>query len=263
MQDNYQQKKQVQRDYYNATAAKYDAWHTETESAKIVDAWNFVNLKKFLKNNKVNKSLDVACGTGRLTNSLLQVSEEVYGIDLSEEVLNIAKQKYPQVNFTLGEVVNLPYQDNFFDLVVINGSLHHFFAMNKTFQEIYRVLKPEGKFIILGEPNANYHRWFNPFFYLWILVRLITRVLNIFKAQKTVPPEMIEPDAEVFLPSQMKQALIKTGFKIEQFYTYDYLPRTEARGFLKIYKAYLKLEHRTLAKIFPGLGSAIQFLAKK
>src|SRR3989339_458461 len=210
MKDIYQEKKQIQQDYYNSTAEKYDAWHTETESAKIVDQWNFVNLQNFLNQEKVDKCLDIASGTGRLSAKLLQVADNVYGVDLSEEVLKIAKNKYPQINFSLGESVALPYEDNFFDLVVINGSLHHFFAK-----------------------------------------------------QKTVQTELIEPEAESFVAAELKTILAKVGFEIKTFYTYDYLPRNESKMFLKHYTSYLAWEHRFLARVFPNLGSAIQFLAIK
>lgn len=263
MQDNYQEKKQIQQDYYNSTAEKYDVWHTETESAKIVDTWNFENLQKFLNNSKVDKCLDIACGTGRLSSKLLQVADSVYGVDLSEEVLKIAQNKYPQINFSLGESVNLPYEDNFFDLVVINGSLHHFFATEKTFVEAFRVLKSGGKFIVLGEPNKNYGALWNPFFYVWFLFRVITRILNIFVKQKTVQTELIEPEAESFVPAELKAKLLKVGFEIKAFYTYDYLPRNESKLFLEHYATYLAWEHRFLSKIWPNLGSAIQFLAIK
>ena len=263
MKDIYQEKKQIQQDYYNSTAEKYDAWHTETESAKIVDQWNFVNLQNFLNQEKVDKCLDIASGTGRLSAKLLQVADNVYGVDLSEEVLKIAKNKYPQINFSLGESVALPYEDNFFDLVVINGSLHHFFATEKTFAEAFRVLKSSGKFVILGEPNKNYGALWNPFFYIWFLFRVITRILNIFVKQKTVQTELIEPEAESFVAAQLKAILAKVGFEIKTFYTYDYLPRNESKVFLKHYTSYLAWEHRFLAKVFPNLGSAIQFLAIK
>ncbi len=263
MQDFYQEKKQIQQDYYNSTAEKYDAWHTETESAKIVDQWNFDNLQNFIDHKKVDKCLDIACGTGRLSAKLLQVTDNVYGVDLSEEVLKIAKNKYPQINFSLGESVNLPYEDNFFDLVVINGSLHHFFATEKTFTEAFRVLKAGAKFVVLGEPNKNYGALWNPFFYVWFLFRLFTRILNIFVKQKTVQTELIEPEAESFVPAELKVTLAKVGFEIKAFYTYDYLPRNESKLFLRHYYQYLAWEHRYLAKIWINLGSAIQFLAIK
>ena len=122
----YTEKSKIQKKYYNETAEKYDQWHIDPPSAKIVDLWNFTNLKLFLKNKRLNKSLELGCGTGRLANSLFQISDEVYGVDLSQEVLKIAKQKFPKLNLECSEVVNLPYQNNYFDMVIINGSLHHF-----------------------------------------------------------------------------------------------------------------------------------------
>lgn len=264
MLDKYEEKKQIQKDYYNSTAEKYDHWHTETASAKVVDEWNFANLKKFLNVEKVDTCLDIASGTGRLSNKLLQVSKKVYGVDLSEEVLKIAQSKYPEIEFKIGESVNLPYESNFFDLVIINGSLHHFFAMEKTFAEAFRVLKPGGKFVILGEPNANYHKWHNPFFYLWIASRLLINAALSILATKTVfHKEQIEPDAEVFVPKKMRQALKNVGFEINQFYTYDYVPRLEAEWFIKKYAKYLKWERAYLSKWLPDLGAAIQFMARK
>lgn len=264
MLDNYEEKKQIQKDYYNSTAEKYDHWHTETASAKVVDAWNFANLQKFIKKEKVNTCLDIASGTGRLSEKLLAIADKVCGVDLSVEVLKIAQTKYPQIEFKLGESINLPYEDNYFDLVVINGSLHHFFAMDKTFAEAFRVLKPGGYFVVLGEPNANYHKWHNPFFYLWIASRLLINAALSILATKTIfHKEQIEPDAEVFVPKIMRQSLKKVGFEIDVFYTYDYVPRLEAKWFVSRYRAYLDWERAHLSKIMPDLGAAIQFSAKK
>lgn len=263
-ENNYEEKKAIQKEYYNRTAEKYDHWHTETASAQVVDAWNFTNLKRFIKKEKVDICLDIASGTGRLSEKLLAVSHKVCGVDLSEEVLRIAQNKYPQIEFKIGEAVNLPYEENYFDLVIINGSLHHFFAMEKTFAESYRVLKPGGHFVVLGEPNANYHKWHNPFFYLWIASRLLINALLSILSTKTVfHKEQIEPDAEVFEPKKMRQALKDVEFEIEAFYTYDYVPRLEAGWFVKRYYKYLNWERATLSEFLPDLGAAIQFSAKK
>jgi demethylmenaquinone methyltransferase / 2-methoxy-6-polyprenyl-1,4-benzoquinol methylase len=257
------QKSQEQKDYYNKTAKDYDKWHIETASAKIIDAWNFKNLKKFVNNKKINKALDLACGTGRISNNLLNISDQVYGVDISEEVLKIAKQKYPQLKLTQSEVTNLPYDNNYFDLVIINGSLHHFFAVEETLTEAYRVLKPGGLFVLLGEPNQNYLKFYNPFFYFWALSRVFIKISDIFKTKKSSPPELIEPDAENYKPNKLKKQLTAAGFDIKQFYTYDYFHRFENKLFLKNYYNYLEFEHRTIAKIFKNLGAAIQCVAYK
>ena len=260
--DIYQKKSQEQRDYYNQTAQSYDQWHVETPSAKIVDAWNFANLKKFLGNRKINKTLELGSGTGRLANSLLTISQEVYGVDQSEEVLKIARQKYPQLKLDCAEVVNLPYQDDYFDLVIINGSLHHFFAVQKTLEEARRVLKKDGAFVLLGEPSSQFLKFYNPFFYFWLLNRILAKIFSLFN-KKNTSNEEIEPEAEAYAPWKLRKQLIQAGFLVKDFYTYDYFKRSDNSFLLKFYSYYLKLENKTLVKIFPYLGQAIQVFAIK
>ena len=261
-QNLYTEKSKVQKEYYNETAAKYDHWHIDPPSAKIVDAWNFDNLKLFLGAKKIKKSLELGCGTGRLANSLFQISEEVYGVDLSEEVLKIAKEKYPKLKLECSEVVNLPYPDNYFDMVIINGSLHHFFAVDDTFKEANRVLKTGGTFVLLGEPNSEFLKPYNPFFYTWAINRAFSKIfshIGLNKASK----EVIEPDAESYKPWILKKQLKKADFDVKIFYTYDYFVRSNNKFLLKFYKIYLKLENKILAKIFPYLGLAIQAFSIK
>jgi len=262
-EDLYTEKSEVQKHYYNETAQKYDSWHIDPPSAKIVDTWNSENLRKFLNRQTVKRTLELGCGTGRLANSLFWLSSEVYGVDISREVLKIAKEKYPKLKLTCSEVINLPYENNYFDMVIINGSLHHFFAVEKTFQEAYRVLKPGAYFILLGEPNSQFLKPYNPFFYTWLVNRVFNKILTlVFKKNKIT--ELIEPDAESYKPWVLKRQLQKANFEVVQFYTYDYFVRPESKLLLKLYKSYLNLEHKTLSKIFPYMGLAIQaFCVKK
>lgn len=260
--DLYLQKSREQKKYYDQTAKDYDRWHTEPASAKIVDAWNFANLKNFIGLHKITRSLDLGCGTGRLANSLLSISTEVYGLDYSQAVIDIAKQKYPALKLSSGQVVNLPYQDNFFDLVLINGSLHHFFATEETLKEVQRVLMPGGFFVLLGEPSSQFMKLYNPFFYIWVIDRIIVKIMAVFKRGKS-PQEEIEPEALTFNPTELKQQIEKAGFNVNKFYTYDYFARSENKYWLKKYGTYLNFEARLVSKIFSNLGTAIQSFAIK
>jgi len=261
-EDLYTQKSKVQKDYYNETADKYDQWHIDPPSAKIVDDWNFTNLKNFLKNKIIDRSLELGCGTGRLANSLFKISKEVYGVDLSEEVLKIAKTKYPKLKLECSEVINLPYDDNYFDMVIINGSLHHFFAVDETFREANRVLKRGGIFVLLGEPSSQFIKPYNPFFYTWAINRALSKIFSLV-VKNGAPKDVIEPEAESYKPWVLKKQLKKAGFDVKEFYTYDYFVRTNNKFLLKLYKPYLNFEHRVLANIFPYLGLAIQSFSIK
>jgi len=260
MAETYQENLNVQKEYYERTAASYDEWHVLPKSALIVHAWNVENLKRFVGNQPVERCLDLGCGTGRFADALLSLSPSVYGVDASESLLALARERYPALHLALGEVTHLPYEDGFFDLVVVNGALHHFFALEATCREVARVLKPGGIFAILGEPNKAYNKM-DPFWYSFIAYQAVRKIVSLFR--KPVMSEEIEPDAEVFAPARMRHALEQSGLVLEQFYSYDYGPRMTNQWFLNHYARFLALEHRTLARWFPLKGMALQAFCRK
>ena len=96
-------------------------------------------------------ALDLGCGTGEMLKLILQedVGKELYGIDLSEKMLHVAKSKLPeQVKLLLGDSESLPFPDNTFDVVFCNDSFHHYPAPRNVLREVYRVLKPGGTFLM-------------------------------------------------------------------------------------------------------------------
>ncbi len=98
--------------------------------------------------------LDVACGTGVLEQKLLQENpqQQIIGIDISEKMLQVAQQKchsYPHVEFHLASVNDLPFASNSFDIVVCANSFHYFDKPLLALNEIQRVLKPNGRVMIL------------------------------------------------------------------------------------------------------------------
>lgn len=115
-------------------------WDMVTEATEL--------LKTRFKRNKISISLiknkivlDMGCGSGRYSIALKRMgAKEVVGIDKSE-----TKQfKYKGVKYIIGNVLNLPFEDNYFDFVFCNGVLHHSTDILKGIKEIYRVLKKGG-----------------------------------------------------------------------------------------------------------------------
>lgn len=104
--------------------------------------------------------LDAGCGSGRNLKWLYQNDFEIFGIDADSEFLATAKQNYPEAasNFTVGTLENLPYGENSFDHILCCAVLHfaksetHFTAM---FEELIRVLKPEGMLLIRMASNIG------------------------------------------------------------------------------------------------------------
>ncbi len=116
-------------------------------------------IDKFLQYLDTNvQILDVGCGPGTFTKYLLNKGLHVEGIDLSEEMIKIARQKIPNVPFKVMDMRSLAYANNTFDGLLVAYSLIHIATgeIEKALKGFYRVLKPKGVVMIIaqkGEPD--------------------------------------------------------------------------------------------------------------
>jgi len=106
--------------------------------------------------------LDLACGTGwavRYAASVANGHGTFYGVDISSKMIEQAEansRNYLNVYFCKSRVEELPFADDFFDVVVSSNAFHHFSDPEKTLEETYRVLKPKGKVYILDTTANNF-----------------------------------------------------------------------------------------------------------
>ncbi len=99
------------------------------------------------------KVLDAGTGPGTLVRELARSLPglQVYGIDLSEDMIGLARtharreQLEERVHFESGDVAHLPYPDQSFDVVVSTISMHHWHELEQPLRELYRVLRPGGR----------------------------------------------------------------------------------------------------------------------
>lgn len=110
---------------------------------------------EFLSPQKGKKILDIGCGTGYFLKAAEEKGLETYGIDLSEEAIEIAKEMTKNSRLEAGSGESLKYSDDFFDYVACLGSLEHFMDLEKGLAEMVRVAKVGAKFLIIV-PNKNY-----------------------------------------------------------------------------------------------------------
>jgi len=123
-------------------------------------------IQNFLKKNcKDKRVLDCGCGEGRVSIFLAENGAEAFGIDISPETIKVAQKKAAErnltkISFLVQDVENLKFPDNYFDIIVCAGILHHL-DIKKVYPGLSRVLKPEGK-VICNEPLIH-----NPIFQLY------------------------------------------------------------------------------------------------
>ena len=121
-------------------------------------------LKKYNPNGVL---VDVGCGPGYLIADIAKSfpSLSVIGVDISEEMEQKATKNISRlglgekVSFCRGDIQELPFEDNSLDFVVSTLSLHHWSEPKRAIQEINRVLKPKGQFLIF-DVRRDSHRLF-------------------------------------------------------------------------------------------------------
>ncbi len=92
--------------------------------------------------------LDVSCGEGVLTKFALERGVRPHGLDISWVAIRQASSE-AQADYVVGDGERLPYADDSFDYLTNNGSLEHFENMPAGIREMARILKPEGKALVL------------------------------------------------------------------------------------------------------------------
>ena len=94
--------------------------------------------------------LDNGCGTGHFADFLKDF--EVVGLDISSGMLKYARRRYSKV--VQGDSQNLPFPDNYFEVVLARSLLHHLPDPERGLAEIKRVLKPGGQAVFSDTLNS-------------------------------------------------------------------------------------------------------------
>jgi SAM-dependent methyltransferase len=128
-----------------------EIWNWESPAGKLRWARRVKMLSSHLKRGMT--VLELGCGTGYFTQELVRSGADVVAIDVSPELLEIARTNCsaPNVQYQIGNAYALSYDDAVFDSVVGSSVLYHL-EIEKALRDVYRVLKPGGT-IFFTEPN--------------------------------------------------------------------------------------------------------------
>ncbi len=135
--------------------------------------------------------LDVACGTGDMMVELTKYGYTVTGVDLSEEMLAVAKRKTAgwQPAYQVADAEHLPFGDASFDAVTCAFGVRNFVHLEQGLKEMVRVLKPGGRMAILelATPDNPFIRFFYNIYTRRIIPWLGSRIAGNREAYTYLP----------------------------------------------------------------------------
>jgi len=104
-----------------------------------------------------DRVLEFGSGPGHIAAALAETGADVAGIDFSASMIEVAKARYPDLEFREADAESLPFDDESFDAVVSSFVVHHLARPETVFREVRRVLKPGGRFAfaVFAAPEAQ------------------------------------------------------------------------------------------------------------
>jgi demethylmenaquinone methyltransferase/2-methoxy-6-polyprenyl-1,4-benzoquinol methylase len=205
-------KKEEVQEMFNNISKRYDLLN-HLLSIGIDKSWRKKAVRT-LRDSKPKNILDIATGTGDFALALLHLHpEKITGLDLSEGMLEIAKEKIAQkkysdkIIFLQGDSENLPFENTSFDAITVGFGVRNFENLEKGLAEIFRVLKPNGYVAILEFSKPKKFPMKQAFgFYSKFIIPSVGKMLSKDTAAYSYLPDSVAafPEGKAFLEIMQK-----------------------------------------------------------
>jgi len=179
--------------------------------------------------------LDAGCGPGELVIDLSKRFNNIFGIDISDEMIRIAVKKQNErdlkgksILFGVGDIEKLDFQCNYFDVVVCSGVVEYLENEDLWIKEVKRVLKTDGLLIVNVTNKYAVRRWTMPFFTAVKSLHGVYFVLNFIKTNLLGKEKLnrfpFRP--RVHCPSEFDDFLKSSGFEkiSHNYFDFSLLP---------------------------------------
>ena len=209
-------KKEGIRKLFDNIAPDYDRLN-HILSLNIDKGWRKKAVRQIADQKRPIKVLDVACGTADFTIEIAQKvapGSIVTGVDISEGMMAVGKEKIKKAGVSaelyVADCEALPYEDDTFDRISVGFSVRNFEHLEIGIKEMFRVLRPDGKVVILevSVPSNPVIRWCYKLYFLKILPAVGGLVSGERGAYEYLPASVLRFPP----PEQFVQILKAAGF---------------------------------------------------
>jgi 2-polyprenyl-3-methyl-5-hydroxy-6-metoxy-1,4-benzoquinol methylase len=206
--DSIRHQHEVEHGKYLSSGVAEDIWGWGTPAGQLRAKRRGDLILEGAKIGPASKVIEIGCGTGLFTETFAQSGAEIIAVDLSPELLTIArKRNLPRVQFLERSFEDCDV-DGPFDAVIGSSVLHHL-DLERTWPKVFSLLKPGGR-LSFAEPNM-----LNPQIYC-------ERHFRRFFPQ-------VSPDETAFVRTRLRRDLEAVGFTSVDIRPFDWLhPATPA-----------------------------------
>lgn len=225
---------QANIEYHTKLARGYDKTqpHFRQENQKQVKKL----MEEYSKKTSGKRLLDLGCGTGFIIFLAKSYFTELYGVDITPAMLDLAtkkikNKKQKNIKLSLQSSDNLSFPNNYFDVVTAYSFLHHLSSPLPTLKEVYRVLRDGGIFYSDLDPN----------YYFWQSIKSVAKEKNVsdllkidiysicqmikdvLKTENNLDPQVIKNAEYIesfkggFKEKFLKKIFARAGFKKNNF----------------------------------------------
>lgn len=223
----------MEREIFDDLANRYDSWF-ETPLGKKIFESEKICIEKLIKKVEDKFAVDLGIGTGLFTKILREKGYRVIGIDISDEMLKIAKNRgFEVIKHDLNNP--LPFEDESIDFVFSMTSIEFLKNPENLFEEVKRVLKKDGEFLLITLNSLS----------LWAFVR---RLKGLFIKN------YVFKKGRFYSPNRLKK-FFHEKWEIEKFGTCTFIPPWNP--------VFPSFWERVSSFIFPFSGAISYILTKK
>ena len=205
-------KQKLVNNVFNSVARKYDLMNDIT-SFGIHRNWKS-DLINWIAPQSNQNLADIAGGTGDIAYKFLNSGgNSAHIFDINKEMIQVSKQKYRNIHnleWSIASAENIPALDNSFERATMSFGLRNITDRYKSLQEIYRILKPGGRFICLEFSHVE-NDFLNKLYDLWSF-KIMPLIGDKVTGNKEAYTYLVESIRKFPAQAELSQMLSEVGF---------------------------------------------------